>query len=686
MNTKKTKTSNKPKDNKPKDNKQKDNKQKDNKQKEQKDDEQTDIMDIDALSMDDIGVNNEVQIDYAPNGKQIIPITKSGAFIKFSLIANKSYVKKIENHFTLRFMQVTGMWSQSKRCRVDYEKERIIVPRFGVYELFNNGFGLDDHTTNCQITEGQDCKFEWNAQLNNNQKIISKYMLENIYTNKRMTMGSAGCVLNLAAGQGKSYLASYLMSIFNKKTIIIVHSTSMIEQWSNVLRTCYPNIKIGYYYNKAKVMGDVMIMLINSAIKDKFTFKSKINKNAQTNEEDKGEQTYTAMEFYSMFGFIIYDECHLYANNNSGQVFKVAQSRYMLGLSATPDENARGFDRIHLWEIGPILNASLIKGYEKIASEFKATVHRVQYYGPEEYCQNIIEPSTGMVSVTKILCMLACDMKRASYIVDCICKCLELNLFTYVFADRREYLELLRRLLSSRIKVQTDIVVNDADFVRLVGGSKASDLETAEIKSKCIFTTFAYGATGRSIIKMNAIVLATPRKSGMKQTIGRILRLGSDVTIKRQIYDIVDMKLGLKSQWNHRKYYYEAMGFDIVEEKIKHEDIPDINLNLSVNYVENQVENKEENKSENKEESKSENKEEVKVEVKIEKKVEKKEDKPKKQGRKKKVNLEESNIEEQNIDGQDDKQDYDLSNFEIETTNKAPEPKKAKRAVNIAQH
>ena len=512
-------------------------------------------------------------VNYTPEGKVQIPITKSGAFIKFALFdehTRVSIVRKIENYFTLRTIQITGAWKQSKRCKIDNEKQRIIVPRFGIYEILNNKFGLLNHSTVCQITPGDDCKFTWNAQLNENQQVIQKYMMDNIYNINRANLGSAGCILNLAAGQGKSYLAAYLMSKFNKKTAIVVHSTSMIEQWNKVLKTCYPELSVGFYYGKAKVLGDVMLLVIDSAIKPKFVFK-------------KQNKEMTALEFYSMFGFIIYDECHLYANNNDGQVFKVAQARYVLGLSATPDENANKFDKIHQWELGSVLQASKIPGYKSIANNFTANIYKVQYYAHPDYAKNIIEPATGMLSTSKMLSQLTTDMKRASLVVDCICKCLEANLYTYVFADRRDYLELLRCMLSARQKnVDSDIVVSDGDFMRLVGGSKALDLETAEVKSKCIFTTFAYGATGRSIIKMNGLVLATPRKSGMTQTIGRILRLGSDASIKRQIYDIVDMKIKLKSQWSSRKKYYDSMGFEIVEEKYEHDKIPDPNLNLPV--------------------------------------------------------------------------------------------------------
>lgn len=498
--------------------------------------------------------------NYTPIGDKIIPITRSGAFIKFSQIDESKrldYIRKIENHFTLRIITITGNWKQSKRCTIDRAKERIIVPRFGVFEILNSKFGLNGYTTNCQINIGPEYQVKWEAELNDNQKAIAKYILKNIYTPARVKCGSAGLVLNLQAGQGKSFLAAYLISVIEQNTAIIVHSTSMIEQWHKVLLRCFPDADIGMYYNKVKKLGKIMIILIDSAIKPEFIFGK------------KDKTIIPALQFYSQFGFIIYDECHLYANNNDGKVFNIGQAQYVLGLSATPDENANKFDRIHTWSLGPVLDARNVPGYVPIDNEFKATVHRIQYYGPPDYTHYIVEPTTGILSVSKTLSMISEDMLRASLVVDCTIECLKANLFTYVFADRREYLELLRKMLTTRLNnVESDIVTDEKDFMRLVGGSKSQDLEHAEISSKCIFTTYQYGATGRSIIKMNALVLATPRKSGMKQTIGRILRLGSDTKIERQIYDIVDMKIKLNTQWSSRKQYYVNMGFNIVEQKV----------------------------------------------------------------------------------------------------------------------
>jgi hypothetical protein len=95
-----------------------------------------------------------------------------------------------------------------------------------------------------------------------------------------------------------------------------------------------------------------------------------------------------------------------------------------------------------------------------------------------------------------------------------------------------------------------------------MGGSASEDMEQAEKKANVIFTTYSYMDTGKSIPKMNASIFASPRKDP-KQVIGRILRLGSNEDIRRQIIDVVDWRTTLKSQWYCRKKFYKEKEFDI---------------------------------------------------------------------------------------------------------------------------
>ncbi len=542
--------------------------------------DQSDVDESDINADDDESDVEEIDYSlYTPDGDRIIYITKSGAFINYSdvypsesdtdiefeqldqenQLAIIRRITRLENYFTLRTMLITGTFKQAKRCKVDRKKHRIIVPRFGVYEVLNQKYTLENFTTRSNIKPGETVKYQWTGKLTDNQTLIAEHIMTKIFTKERVAIGSAGAIVNLEAGQGKSYLAAYLMSIIGKKAAVILHSTSLLDQWAKVIKSCYPDISIGYYYAKKKILGDVMLMIVDSGCHSIFAF-------GKPGKADYKE--YTALEFYNRFGLLIFDECHEYANNADGQIFRTAQTPYMIGLSATPEENANKFDDIIRWEIGPVLNCDQLPGYQSTQNDFKGIVHRVNYYGPVEYTTVEKNEKTDMILVSSVIARLCEDEQRNNVIIQCIKKCMDLDLYTFVFADRREYLEILRKKLLKEYRVTGEIIVNDDDFIRVVGGAKTNIVDTAETISKVIFTTYQYMGTGRSIIKMNGLVLATPRKSKMKQYINRIFRLSSDSSITRHIYDIVDSKTGVSKQWRSRKKYYDAREFTIEEEKI----------------------------------------------------------------------------------------------------------------------
>jgi len=496
------------------------------------------------------------KLSYTPSGSYEIYLTKSGAFIPVDDWPLAT-VKKITAYFTLSQQQHTGVVRKIQCYKTITNPHSIIIPRFGVYELRN--ILKKSYSVVSQIPEGLPCNPVYIGKLNSNQQVIAEYLLTHIYTNKRVECGSAGCILNLEAGQGKSYLAAYLISVFRVKTCIILHSTALLEQWEKVIyNSLGDSVTIGYYYGKKKLDGDVILQIVDSSALDAF----KLSKSCIE---------YTPLQWYKRFGFVICDESHLYSNKTALRAFSRAACTYALGLSATPDENP-AFDSAVYWSLGPVVNAIDIPGYSTTTESFNAVVHRIMYYGPPSHTKTILNEYTGSVSSAATINMIADDDARSSVVVNCCIKALSASHYTYVFADRREYLLRLRNMLQDA-RISVDICADDADYKRIVGGATAEEMESAEARSKVILTTYAYMGTGKSIVKMDALILATPRRSKMKQYINRIFRLGSDVSIKRQIWDICDMRTPLASQYFTRAAYYKSKNYSIDEEKINHADV-----------------------------------------------------------------------------------------------------------------
>lgn len=539
-----------------------------------------DYNDVDKV--DKVGKVGKVgKVNYISNdSERKIKINSRGAIIPFKLLNVEKdklvkVIRKIENYFTLKSIQILGNIKKLNASVVNKNKRYLLVPRFGVYEILRTKYGLKNTSVINEIDKGVKIKnIKWKCELRPNQKLICDYILENDFSKSRVKSGSSGLILNLEPGQGKTFVASYMIGVLKTKTAVILHSTSMIDQWIRDLRVCYGDtVKIGQYHAKKKIDGDIILIVINSSISDEF----KINK-----------KCISYKEFYKDFGLIILDECHKYANKTGNKLFKRCQSTYMLGLSATPDENTDKFDKLVWWGVGPVLNAEYIEGYQSTENCFTGVVHRLMYYGPEKYTQIIKNNYTDMISTTGTISMICEDKSRNILIINKIIECLNSNLFTYVFADRRDYLDILKnQLMTEKNKKRIEVMYNEDDYTRLVGGAKNDELDKAANKSKVIFTTYQFMGTGKSIPKMNAIILATPRKSKMKQYIGRIFRLGSDATITRQIYDIVDMKISLKNQWSTRKKYYNENNFEINQTKILYSDLQPIVKKVKNNTINN---------------------------------------------------------------------------------------------------
>jgi hypothetical protein len=175
---------------------------------------------------------------------------------------------------------------------------------------------------------------------------------------------------------------------------------------------------------------------------------------------------------------------------------------------------------------------------------------------------------------------LCTDFYRIHLIVKIAYELRKQNMNVFIFADRRGYLDEIREELN-RFNI-TNEIVEDIKSTRLVGGAKAEDIKHAEIHSNVILTTYQFMGTGKSIPKMDSIILTTPRKSKSRQYINRIFRLGSNYDITRKIIDIVDWSTPMKSQWYKRKLYYDEMKYPINIKKVDYTELETEMLDMGI--------------------------------------------------------------------------------------------------------
>lgn len=484
-----------------------------------------------------------------------ITLAAKGAYIKISSLTNVKF-RMIKKIFTIKIPSGIPAFPPVQKTLYQNAMKRttIILPRFGVPEKLSN-YKIVNNIADVKINT-----FKWIGKLKSNQRIIHDHIMKNIFNEKNRKNGTSGCILKLGAGLGKSFIALALIISLGRKCLLVTHSTNMVYQWADLISKWAPSIKIGYCYGKSKKDGDIILSIINTAAGDSFRLDGK---------------EYTKSEFFGLFGVVVCDECQLMLSPSAERMYRRCQSMFMLGLSATPNENVKNKDCIAWWNLGPVLDAEEIPGYVKNEVKFTGEVKMIKYLGPHKYTKLIINEKVGVVSVVQMISQLMLDPYRIHVIAKEALRLQKDKYNIFIFADRRNYLEDIRNYmirLGMRCNLLEDLS-KPHKVKRLVGGSTSADMTHAEKYSQIILTTYQYMSVGKSIPKMNAIILATPRKSYNEQTIKRIFRLGSDTNIKRKIIDIVDWKTPMKNQWYQRKKYFDLQGYPIIMRRLEWTDL-----------------------------------------------------------------------------------------------------------------
>jgi len=504
------------------------------------------------------------------------------------MIASITYdtKKKICKQLTIT-TKTYGGWSKKTEGYIDAH-DYFIIPRFAPVTIKR----CPELVVDNQISRGRRGVFsQFLAKLTPNQTAVKSYVLDTYFTKSMRKMGLAGAIVNMPPGEGKTFLAMALIHSLGCKTAVIVPNTYLLQQWVELCQRYFPDTSIGVYYGSSKVDGDIVIHVINSALSDTFKVAYPIARVGGIVDKVAlrkiGTRTMDDTVWWSRFGMVIYDEIHMYCSESRAGIFQSAQAMYMLGLSATPDQRIDKLDPLAIWNVGPVLNACQLDNFAKNKTEYKTDVRVIKYRCETEYAE--VELSTGgTVSVPKMLNNFVRDPERNEIILREAMRLYHLGLCIFIFTDRRCHADYLVTELRKYqyeygrdkfadlfpMVARTDDVLSiiydylypeDMNVLALLGGSKDEEISEAKTVSRIIVTTYAYSSTGVSIDKLNAAILATPRKNGMIQILGRIYRLAGDATVTRHIVDLVDWNTPLKNQYYQRRKTYMSKGDTRIE-------------------------------------------------------------------------------------------------------------------------
>lgn len=393
---------------------------------------------------------------------------------------------------------------------------RFRLPRFYGASVFGN-------PTRVNVSDGIsiECAFNGTLKTSLGQDVACDTMLRHLRS-------VGGGVLSLPTGYGKTTCALYILASLSVKTLIIVHKEFLLNQWKERIAHFLPGCKVGCIrQNRVDVDGkDVVIGMLQSL---------------SVKEYDKG--------IFKQFGLTIIDETHHICSRTFSQAMFLAGSKYMLGLSATP-ERKDGLTCVLNWFVGEVAYSV------KRENNASVTVARLDY-DCELYAQPPPVSSTGTVSIPGIVTMLCEDADRNKMIVDAIISSLQKGRKVMVLTDRREHCKYLCNCVSGNTRHSCGLYM---------GGMKQKELTENEA-CDAIFATYSLAHEGLDIPSLNTLVMATP-KTDVVQSVGRILRESGEKTHRPLVIDVCDRLGCLQNQYRRRARFYKDAGFSISHLKV----------------------------------------------------------------------------------------------------------------------
>lgn len=332
-------------------------------------------------------------------------------------------------------------------------------------------------------------------------------------------------VIQAPTGSGKTIMALRIIADRQQPALVLVHTRELLNQWLDRIGTFLriPRQEIGQIGGGKQTIGDrITVALVQSLYK-------------------------CAQDVAPKVGFLVVDECHRCPSRTFVEAVTGFDSKYMLGLSATPwrrdrltrliywylGDRVHEVDRTALQEAGHILKAEVVWRKTDFLSSFDPT---------EEYSRMLSELTQDPARNQ----LIASDVARAAQNGGGTCLCL---------SDRKAHCETLSGLLRG---YGIDAPVLTGDTGKREREEIVERLNAGEIKVLC--------ATGQLIGEgfdckgLQTLFLATPIKfdGRVLQYLGRVLRPATGKETAT-VYDYIDTNVGvLAAAGKSRARVYEA--------------------------------------------------------------------------------------------------------------------------------
>jgi superfamily II DNA or RNA helicase len=325
-------------------------------------------------------------------------------------------------------------------------------------------------------------------------------------------------------GSGKTVMALYLIAMRRQPALVVVHNKELADQWVERIETFLgiPAGEVGIIGGGKKRIGDkITVALVQSLYK-------------------------CAGEIAPHVGHLVIDECHRCPSRTFTEAVTAFDSRFMLGLSATPWRRD-GLSRLIYWYLGDkvfeVDKAALVEAGHVLRAD---VVWRETNFSPYH------DPS---LEYSKMLSELTQDTARNALIASDVAQeagdgggvCL-------VLTDRKAHCDTLAAFLKDW-GVEAAILTGD-----LGNGARQAVVEALSAgQVRVLVATGQLLGEGFDCRELSTLFLATPIKFNgrLLQYLGRVLRPapGKD---QARVFDYVDPVGVLQNAARARERVYEG--------------------------------------------------------------------------------------------------------------------------------
>jgi superfamily II DNA or RNA helicase len=458
-------------------------------------------------------------------------LTRNGYTLKKKYM-KKQEIDKIKKELTVKPIVLAAFkeFQKPKPYQIFLESpQRLYVPRFWGIKKFGD-------PTKVKLSPGKAISFNDTIKLMPHQhtafnRIMQQFgiIYDGVTSNIIENDVGGGGVVCLPCGFGKTILAIKTISLLKKKALVLVNKEFLMEQWVDKIEE-FTDAKVGILQqNKIEVDGrDIVIGMLHSVCLKNYP-----------------------PEIFNDFGFVIIDEVHHVASEMFSKSLPKVATKYMLGLSATPNRKD-GLSCVFYNYLGDLFHQERRQGVNSVV------VKKIVINSSSPHFENIFL-ANGVKNTATMITNISEFEARNNMIVVILKALIEKGRKILVLSARREHLEHLMELLekASIRTPQNKFVTFGLYYGKTPGMNKKQYKKMLAESAKCdiVLGTHQMASEALDIPDLNTLLFATPANE-VEQAVGRILRRYHK-DINPLVIDIVDKFGNFVKHFSNREKLYK---------------------------------------------------------------------------------------------------------------------------------